>query len=327
MKNIINISIRNRIIASWLILFIFSSFLFISCTTPRSVGYNMKQGKPKVKSTQSPTQENPKSDEKIPKKQITKENEILPINNDKQENKDYDYTFNEQRLPTLREQMKMIDERQNKIEEDLSNVKSTVNEIKNTIEEIKYIIGNNKDLKPVDAIAGEDLKNKTKNSKKDEIDKDVLEGTYFFSDEEINNKTVSEPNKTKEVKQYINRKPKKNQVEQNLNHNKPVDVLNKKQNINKQPQNIDELISDNELDLSAGEKLLINKEFDKAEEFYKKILTKTDANNEDVVKIKLAESLLNQGKVEEAKQVYKDILKQNKKNETLPIAKKMLQQL
>lgn len=320
-----------RIIANWLLLLIFSSTLFISCTTPRSVGYNMNSKNQKEKITQKPSNIAPKSNEQVKSNPNANNDEVLPENIEinKNEKKDYDLTFNEQRLPTLREQMKMIDERQNKIENDLNNVKTVVNEIKNSVEEIKYIIGNNKNYKPVDAVAGEPSKSKTSPINKEEIEKDVIDGTYILPDEEISSKTITKPTKQPE-KQTPTPKSLKKQDDQKLKQNKSVELQRKKKTENIETQNTDkntESFTSKDLDLNTGEQFLNNKEFNKAEEFYKKILTKTENDNQDVVKIKLAESLLNQGKVDEAKQVYQDILKQNKKNETLPIAKKMLQQL
>lgn len=268
--------LKNTNIANWLILASVIVILLSACTTPQSVGYNMKpkklsKNKENVSSRDTsfitPTQQN--------------ETNVEQLNpND--------------RLPTLREQMKIIADKQAEIEVDVEVIKSEISLIKAELVELKSNLMNNGKIEPKQIFTGEPTPKIQKIPQKQ-----IEEETFILPDEAV--KDTPQKKHNNNLKPF-NIKPSKN------NDNKP-------QSINK--RNEENIITKN------------SKEQNITDQTEKNTLQTKSNIDENIVleKVKLAKSLANSGKIKEARQIYQEILKQNPKSELTPIAKKMLQQL
>lgn len=270
-------------LAIWCILTSFGVILFSGCTTPRSVGYNLK---PKNHNTK---------DKDIAKSTISDESQSQANVVNKSPTQNVQNMPNEvtDRLPTLREQMKIIADKQAEIETDVEVIKSEINLIKAEIIDLKANLLNQGKIKPNAIVTGESNVQQNRNKQKQ-----IEEETFLLPDEQ------DAPPK-KETKTNTNKPAPKPQPPLNikpkvLNTPNTKSIENKNDNISE--KNIDENQNNSE----------------KIEE------PKTNSVHE---KIKLAESLINSGKKEEAKRIFQEILIQNPKSELTPIAKKMLQQL
>lgn len=270
-------------LAIWCILTSFGVILFSGCTTPRSVGYNLK---PKNHNTK---------DKEIAKSTLSVENQSQANAVNKSPTQNMQNIPNEftDRLPTLREQMKIIADKQAEIETDVEVIKSEINLIKAEIIDLKANLLNQGKIKPNAIVTGESNVQQNRNKQKQ-----IEEETFLLPDEQdVPPKKESKTNTNKpdpKPQPPLNIKPKV------LNTPNIKSIENKSDNISE--KNIDENQNNSE----------------KIEE------PKTNSVHE---KIKLAESLINSGKKEEAKKIFQEILIQNPKSELTPIAKKMLQQL
>jgi tetratricopeptide (TPR) repeat protein len=338
-----NIKSFNKIIfAKWILLFIFVVFVgftLSSCTTPKSVGYNLNIKK------NNKTASN-KEESKTQSKQVeSADKPDKAPQTDKNSKNNNDLTFNEERLPTLREQMKMIQDKQETMENEVQEIKTNIQDINSKLNEIKQIISTSEAYQPKDIITGENPSTTKKDEKKkanpttkldnSDLQKEVIEGTYIMSDEEIEkskgNKAI-EKKDTKKIHSISPESKKKNlkvvngqksTKEQDLDKNK----INNEKLSKVEPEKSD--INQKEVSkiIDLGENYLANKEYAKAEEYYKNILIKVPDAQKGNIEVKLAESLLQQGKIDEAREIYQEIIQKKNKNESLPIAKKMLQQL
>ncbi len=335
-------SFNKTIFAKWILLSIFVGFTFSSCTTPKSVGYNLNIKKNnKVASNKEETGTQSKQVESANKSDKAPQTDKTSKNN-------YDLTFSEERLPTLREQMKMIQDKQEVMENEVQEIKTNIQDINSKLNEIKQIISTSEAYQPKDIITGENPSTTKKDEKKkinpttkldnSDLQKEVIEGTYIMSDEEIEKfksnqaigkkdakkvRSVSPASKQKNLKVMNGQKSTKEQDLDKKNKNK----INNEKLSKVEPEKSD--INQEEVSkiIDLGENYLANKEYAKAEEYYKNILIKVPDAQKGNIEVKLAESLLQQGKIDEARGIYQEIIKKKDKNESLPIAKKMLQQL
>lgn len=268
---------KNTNLANWFILAFLSALFLQSCTTPQSVGYNMKSKNPQKNKSTEPT--------------------IVPIVTDNPQSKtEFPQQVND-RLPTLREQMKMIADKQASIEVDVDIIKSEISLIKAEIVDLKTSLLTDGKIVPKQIVTGESNSKQKRN-----LQKQVEEETYILPDEAAvkDNKKSNQPNNTP-----VNFKPP-----QKGDNKQSKNTINKDEKQTPLTQNTEKLIPEpkqTEPSMQQPETTL--------------------KDNEAYEKVKLAQSLVNSGKVEEAKKIYKEILKQNPKNELTPIAKKMLQQL
>lgn len=268
---------KNTNLTNWLILASFVAFFMQSCTTPQSVGYNMRtKNPPKVKSTHS---------EKKKKDDLPSQVEVItPEQNNYRD-----------RLPTLREQMKLIADKQIEIEVDVDIIKSEISLIKAELVDLKSSLMTDGKITQKQIVTGEINSKPNKISKKQ-----IEEETFLLPDEAIQNVT---PKKSTKENPIIVKPPKKSDNKQSSNINSD-EVHHEKASNNNQLK-----VAENKNDKS-----MINN-------------NSSIKDNEAYGKVKLAESLVNSGKLDEARKIYQEILKQNPKNELTPIAKKMLQQL
>lgn len=269
--------LKNTNLANWLILASFVVILLQSCTTPQSVGYNMKsKNSPKTKQSENTIQK-----EILPE---SKNQEVLP-----------EQSINNDRLPTLREQMKMIADKQASIEVDVDIIKSEISLIKAELVDLKANLLSDGKITPKQIVTGEN------NAKPRKIQqKQIEEETYILPDEAVQNNSTKKQNTDKPIQI---KPPKKSEQKQTRNLEKEDEnKLNK-------PQESEPIATEHKLDKPTQQSNTFN------------------TNNEAYEKVRLAETLVNSGKVEEARKIYQEILRQNPKNELTPIAKKMLQQL
>lgn len=268
--------LKNTNIANWLILTSLIAILLTACTTPQSVGYNIKIKK------------NPKNNEKEQNRDLSQTTATQPDAPNSEQ-----VTIND-RLPTLREQMKIIADKQAEIEVDVEVIKSEISLIKAELVELKTNLINNGKIEQKQIYTGEpSQKNKRIPQKQ------IEEETFILPDEAVRNESSQKQN----------------------NNNKPLKTQPPKNNVNK-PQSMKK---------NNDEKNIANnqQEQNEIEETEKNTLQTNPSNKDNPIleKVKLAESLANSGKIKEARQIYQEILKQNPKSELTPIAKKMLQQL
>ncbi len=268
---------KNTNLANWLILASLVAFLMQSCTTPQSVGYNMKtKNPPKVKTTHS---EEKKKDDLQSQVEV-----IIPEQNNYSD-----------RLPTLREQMKLIADKQIEIEVDVDIIKSEISLIKAELVDLKSSLMTDGKIIQKQIVTGETNSKPNKISKKQ-----IEEETFLLPDEAVQNVP---PKKIVKDKPIIVKPPKKSDSKQSSNINSD-EVHYEKTSENNQLKVVE----------NNNDKPTINNNL-------------SIKDNEAYEKVKLAESLANSGKLDEARKIYQEILKQNPKNELTPIAKKMLQQL
>lgn len=267
--------LNNTNLANWLILASFFVFLVTSCTTPQSVGYNMKKKNP---------QKNKPLEVDVNKESMpeTQTNTKIPEQN-----------INLDRLPTLREQMKLIADKQIEIEVDVDIIKSEISIIKAELVELKSNLMTEGRIDQKQIVAGE-----THSKPKKPTQKQIDEETYLLPDEAV--QTVP----SKKTNLPTNSKPTPKQENKQSRMSNPVEIKTEKTSENNefkvQETNNDKLIIHNNVPIK---------------------------DSDTYEKVKLAESLANSGKKDEARKIYQDILKQNPKNELTPLAKKMLQQL
>lgn len=277
MKILKHPNFKNTNLANWLILASFVAFFMQSCTTPQSVGYNMRaKNPPKVKTTHS---------EEKKKEDLPSQVEIItPEQNNYRD-----------RLPTLREQMKLIADKQIEIEVNVDIIKSEISLIKAELVDLKSSLMTDGKITQKQIVTGEINSKPNKISKKQ-----IEEETFLLPDEAVQNVT---PQKNTKEKPIIIKPPKKSDNKQS-------------RNINSDEVHHEKISENNQLKVveNKNDKSMINN-------------NSSIKDNEAYEKVKLAESLANSGKLDEARKIYQEILKQNPKNELTPIAKKMLQQL
>ncbi len=292
------------------------AFIFVitlsSCTSPRSVGYNLKSKKKPI-ATKNINQNSQNTDAKANEKDFVNgefaSDELLDadkksnLDNTNLDNTNFDNyqtntaNSNDSRLPTLREQMQYITERQDVIEDDISVIKNELTNIKAELVQIKQNLNNQGKTVDSPIITGD--QNEKRNLKTNEpksIDKIAMEETFFESDEVVGTNTPE----TKKV--TTNHKPKKK-----IRKAQPQKTESTKKtgiNTNTKPEN--EVTPTEASQIPTTEP---------------KVLTQAETQ------VKLAEDLINQGKIDDAKKIYKNIIKENPKSALVPIAKKKLQQL
>ena len=267
---------KNTNLANWLILASIILIFLAACTTPQSVGYNLKLKKNTKNKTNTSSLD-------------TAEVTIAQLN---EQNADQ-ITFND-RLPTLREQMKIIADKQAEIEVDVDIIKSEIGLIKAEIVELKSTLLNNGKIEQKQIVAGEP------STKPKRIpQKQIEEETFILPDEAVQNETKKKESNTN--KPIIIKPSRKNEIKpQSSNNRDNTEIL---AHNTKETKIADEIEKNNS---PSNSKI-------KDSELYEKV--------------KLAESLANSGKIKEARHIYQEIIKQNPKSELTPIAKKMLQQL
>ena len=297
-----------RIIANCILLAIIFVIGLSSCTAPRSVGYNLKSKKKPISIKNIPSQNAQQTDEKVSEKAYENgefaSDEL--INSDKNSN-NYQSDLinnptnaensNNNRLPTLREQMRYITERQDVIEDDISVIKNELTNIKAELVQIKYNLNNQGKVVDTQIFTGDQNGTKTTyDNEPKSIDKIALEETFFESDEVVGTNTP-------EVKKVTtNPKPKKKARKAQPQKNEST----KKTELNTDTKPENEVTPTDASQIPTAEPKVISQEENQ---------------------VKLAEDLINQGKIDDAKKIYKNIIKENPKSALVPIAKKKLQQL
>ncbi len=277
-----------RIIANCILLAFILMIALSSCTSPRSVGYNLKSKK------KSNISKNSTTDSIKPNltSNSTSNEEQKFTNYESSSKNDGTNYISGNRLPTLREQMQVISEKQEVIENDISEIKNELTNIKAELVQIKYNL--NVQGKVIDSpiTTGEDSPKQITKS----IDKIAMEETFFESDEVIGTNTP-------EVKKVTtNPKPKKK--------------IRKAQPQKTESTEKTEINTD-----TKPEAVVTPTEANQIPTTDTKVLTQEESQ------ARLAEDLINQGKIDDAKKIYKNIIKDNPKSAMVPIAKKKLQQL
>lgn len=268
----------------------------------------------------------------------------------------------QRKIPSLREQMKIYTEQQDKMLDKLTFLERDIDNIKNDIEDIKVTIRAllaNQNEKSANGIYGDN-----KNKSQDNMIRNNQSGFYLYPDEEneISSYTDSEKkSKNKKVEQtkYHNKEITKNnysiQTEKPTEKNKNIKKIDKEKQTQQKTNSTEfELAMDylkNRDYQSALEELtkLENKQndisekqrtyywlgesyfglgnYNKAIEYFRKVLKSGNNYKKDYATIMIAESYLRIGRVEEAKKSYARFVDEYPNSNQLPRAKKMLQQL
>ena len=268
--------LNNTNLANWLIIASLLVLILQSCTTPKSVGYNMKL----------------KNSQKNKSLEVEEKKDIVTTKMEKQTKTENIYENG--RLPTLREQMKIIADKQTEIEVDVDIIKSEISLIKAELVDLKSNLMTSGKINQQPIITGE-----TKPKTKKVTQKQIEEETFLLPDEAVQSSSTKKHNTDKPI---IIKPPVKSENKQSLN--KTIESNNFEKTSEPVPSKNAENIIDKPFNNNSSTK-----------------------ESEAYEKVKMAETLINNGKVDEAKKIYQEILKQNPKNELTPIAKKMLQQL
>ena len=291
----VNIKTRRLILVNWSILLIFVMSMLNSCTTPQSInGKNNNH-----KKIQNYKVNNELENRKLHSNLNINDTALSPTaqyNEINQENA-------ETRIPTLREQMKAMNDRQDRIESKIDALTSQVNQLTNEIQVLKNSKSNS--IAQNTIISGEeqvkiDEKNMTLLS--DEAETKQQSKIAIITKPTIKNTTPK-----KIAKNTIQKKS----IKKVNNTSQDVNSLNQLENV-----------------LSQADNLINQKNYNDAEKI---LLIQLNNNSKallaDTIKIKLAECYLGNGNSQKAKEIYEELLKTSPKGELTPIAKKMLQQL
>lgn len=290
-----NITIRRLILVNWSILLIFAMSLLNSCTTPQSI--NGKNNN--YKKIQNYKVNNELDNSKINTTSNINDTSLSYTNKYNEINQENSET----RTPTLREQMKALDERQDKIESKIDALTYQVNQLTNEIQELKNSKSNSNSQNTI--ITGEEqakIENHSLTLLSDEAE------TTEKSKNTIVKKPAAQIVKPKKIAK--NTPPKKTI----LKSNKTTQEVNLPNQMNNAITQADNLIS--QQNYTDAEKILLNQ-----------LNNSSKGSMTDTIKIKLAECYIGKGNSQKAKEIYEELLKTSPKGELTPIAKKMLQQL
>lgn len=298
--NLINRFLHRLIFINWSILSLVVLSFLTSCTMPQSIdGKNNNHKK----------LQNYKVNNELTNTANFKEDfnqnsdDSILVSSD--ENRSIDASASEMRLPTLREQMKVLSDRQDDIESKIDALTHQVNQLTNEIHNLKGIQSNTISTNTI--IAGEGENKFESNS------------LTLLSDEadmlKKEQKIITNKSSNNYRKSSINNKSKR----QSAKKSNQTAIQSEESSSSKEPiasalYNAEILI--NKSDFAEAEKILLE-QLDKAPQ--KAISGK--------IKLKLAECYIGNGDSQKAREIYEELLTTYPKSELTPIAKKMLQQL
>ncbi len=259
---------------------------------------------------------------------------------------DYDFTKPSNRLPTLREQMKMLADEQEKINSEIYSMQDDIRDIKNSLrnleEEFRMF---NKNSEP---IKGGGEKSVTGAANREELSKGE---NIILSDEA---KAKKEQDKSVNISRDKDSQPKQtsrtNESDDNTNNktkkmsDPAIDDEQKEFNNamnyytrNDYRQAIDEMEKikassesremKSKCDYWIGESYFGLRDYDKAIDYYSKVIESDKSYRKDKAQVMIAESYIRCGKVSKAKVAFDSLIKQFPESEYVPRARKMLQQL
>ena len=350
--------------ANWLILiFISLTGIFLACSSPRTVrslnnNYNgtalnevNDQSKPnELQREDNKTDEEPVTISSIKSTEIPK-----TVANSTETTK--------RKIPSLREQMKIYSEEQELIKQKVTILQSDVSVIKNSIDEIKDAVQDIRGDRIQTAIAGEPVE--TKMSSRNFIESDeTVSRRRNVSIPNDNHKVKSKgspvpvnyekkivPVKIKAVKilqtkdQTTNKIeiPKKvKQTEQKKEgyiHKNPESLNNALSFFSKKDYHraIIELNNVAATEKSPETTVLCNywlgeshfaiNQYDKAVQYFQKVVRTRNSPRQDNAQAMIAESLIRSGQIPEAKKAFRSLIASYPSSQFIPHARKMLQQL
>lgn len=299
--------------------------LLTSCVAPKSVrptGSYIHSNRKPIK--QNSFIENNDKTKKIQTNLNSSLNQNSDIENQTQNNQDaiagisdedstnnlYDENIIKQ-LPPLQEQLRYISANQIEIQNDLSEVKNAIHDLENRIIKLE----NNANFKQ-------------KNDKKYE-NLILPDEAVKKSKQELSKKQLS-ANNTKSNEKPLNNE-ENNNVQEQINEIK--NILNQR-DYSKAINELQEIVKKTKDPLTInlcyfylGESHFGLKQFDKAIDFYKKVIHSGDKKIVDDALVKIAEANVNLGDLNEAKKFFKELITRFPKSENVPYARKMLQKI
>lgn len=252
------------------------------------------------------------------------------------------------RLPTLREQMFLLNKKQNELAEKIDTMDSDIEGVKNDIKEIKNILKNNDETNKL--INATNIKS---NNIKSDSKQSGNKGSFLLvSDQKAKEKTLakshSKLNKEQIEKQAIKEtfmegiEPKneaKIRTEEDTKPQVPVDLndaittfKNKEYGlaVNKFKaiiQNGKAGVNENEIDYYIGESYYGLKDYKSALDYFDKIIKSKSTNRKPESQMRIAEINMVSGNAREARSAYETLILNFPKSDYVPKARKMLQQL
>lgn len=255
---------------------------------------------------------------------------------------------NEDRLPTLREQMQIIATDNKQILIKIDTINSKIENLNDNINFIKDYLDNNP-LKSNDNT----MKGNISNSKREILPDNIKKETYIDSDEEVSKnleKNTSKQSRTKLIKTNSKEKSSKKKeksiqkqsviVKNSLSESKPnenIAKIVKKVNNPVSPSNPVDLknlvlteknpSTVNDYNFQLGESSFKSQDYASTIIYLKKVITSKNPNKKDRAHGLLAEANMKLGRVADAKLAYENLIKNFPESDMVPKARKMLQQL
>jgi TolA-binding protein len=251
--------------------------------------------------------------------------------------------FNNQTMPSLVEQLRSLNSGQMDIQQDLRDIKSSISDIETrlgNLEKNKTPIDNEKMLAQNDPkpIKKKNLILPDESISKNEPKKPVSFKSKISKNHPTNQvaakevpkeepKEVSKTNNVKEEPPAINAKDKTSQIDEVKKTISQKDYGEAIRKLTKMVNELKDPVTVNICNFYLGESNFGLKQYDKAIDFYQKVLNYGNSDKNDDSQIMIAEAKFRMGNLSEAKNAFAKFLKTYPKSEHTPEARKMLQQL
>jgi len=302
--------------------------LLNSCVPPKSVRPTgayfssnrkpIKQKKIDVISENQNNSENdsiPSSEQNIDlNNQVRKnQNAIAGLNEDDSTISNYDETII-QELPSLNEQLRMLSAQQTEIQNDLAQIKNVLGDLESRVNKLENNVETtNKPTNKFDNIIlpDETVKSDKKNYKR----KNTINST---------NSNFSKPVKNQDDETTNDLQEQINEIKNIIKQRDYSTAINELQQLVK---NTKDPVTINLCYFYLGESHYGMKQYDKAIDFYKKVINSGDATISDDALVKVAEANVNLGNLKSAKKYFEELVARFPKSENTPYARKMLQKI
>lgn len=224
--------------------------------------------------------------------------------------------LSDRRIPTLREQMQSISKDQQVINQRIDGISSDINEIKSTLKDLQSKINNNTNIENL--------------PKSEPIKKKAEKPSFKLKSDEVITEKTSVNKVVKPKKPIVNNEISfsnhQNDYEEAIETFKKGDFKNAASHFEKLLKNKLSPTMEKEVNFFLAECYFNLENFESAEKHYSNI-GNTKSDTLETIHLKLAESKVRLGKIEEARSEYKTLIQKFPKSKHVAKAKKMLQKL
>lgn len=245
-------------------------------------------------------------------------------------------TKNNEELPSLVQQLRMLNAGQEVIQKDIHEIKTSINDIDSRITKLENNnpqnkrdfasnnFNSNKKLKSKVILPDEALKTQPK-KKFNSIPK----VNYIPKREQENNAEQEEDVKQESVKdrQIVSNEQLKTEIDAIKSIVSKRDYSDAINRLTKMVEEVKDPVTLNVCNFYLGESHYGLRQYSKAIDYYEKVLNYGKTDKTDDALIGIAEAKFRLGNVSEAKEVYQKFMKSFPKSEHTPTARKMLQQI